>query len=119
MRDIILKNNSMLTNVFNKIIDHLVKGEEVEFSVGGTYLESTWIKNPLDDNDTNILDMYIIEVVQTQSFFTDVGYGSDGVFKFVLQDFDEEYTLFLDCFVDIYDEDGEIAEEVIETLDVH
>ena len=109
----------MLTDVFNKIIGHLAKGEEVEFSVGGPYVETEWIKNPLDVNDTNILDMYIIEVVQTQSFFTDVGYGSDGVFKFVLQDFDKEYTLFLDCFVDIYDEDGEIAEEVIETLDVH
>ena len=109
----------MLTNVFNKIIDHLAKGEEVEFSVGGTYLESTWIKNPLDVNDTSILDMYIIEEVHTQSFFTDVGYGSDGVFKFVLQGFNEEYTLFLDCFVDIYDDEGEIAEEVIETLDVH
>ena len=109
----------MLTDVFNKIICHLNKGEEVEFSVGGPYVETEWIKNPLDVNDTNILNMYIIEYVQTQSFFTDVGYGSDGVFKFVLQDFDEEYTLFLDCFVDIYDEDGEIAEEVIETLDVH
>ena len=69
----------MLTDVFNKIIDHLAKGEE--FSFGGPSLESSWIKNPLDVNDTRILDMYIIEEVQTQSFFTDVGYGSDGIYK--------------------------------------
>jgi hypothetical protein len=109
----------MITDVCNKIISHLAKGEEVEFSVSGNYLETNWVKNPLDVNDTSILDMYIIEEVHTQSFFTDVGYGSDGVFKFVLQGFDEECTLFLDCIVDIYDEDGEIAEEVIETLNVH
>ena len=45
----------MLTNVFNKIIDFLEKGEEVEFSCGGPYLQTNWIKNPLDDNDTNVL----------------------------------------------------------------
>jgi len=38
MRCFILKNYSMLTNVFNKIIDFLEKGEEVEFSCGGPYL---------------------------------------------------------------------------------
>ena len=110
----------MLTNVFNKIICHLNKGEEVEFSVGGTYVETEWIKNPLDVNDTSILNMYIIEYVQTQSFFTDVGYGSDGVFKFFFNEgFDEECSLFLECSVDVYDEDGEIEEVVNEILDVN
>ena len=106
----------MLTNVFNKIIDHLSKGEEVEFSVGGPYLESTWIKNPLDDNDTNVLYEYIADEVHTQSFFTDVGYGSDGVFIFTTND---ENELFLECIVDIYDEDGEIVEVETDTLNVH
>ena len=113
----------MLTNVFNKIIDFLEKGEEVEFSCGGPYLETNWIKNPLDDNDTNILDMYIIDEVCTQSFFTDVGSGSKGIFKFTTDslDFglDEECKLFLDCIVEIYDEDGEVEKVDLDTLNVH
>tara|TARA_B100000795_G_scaffold220769_1_gene175300 strand:- start:827 stop:1171 length:345 start_codon:yes stop_codon:yes gene_type:complete len=114
----------MLTDVFNKITYHLSKGEEVEFSVGGSYLETRWIKNPLDDNETSILYMYIIEEVCTQSFFTDVGYGADGVFKFTLDSLDaiviyEECTLFLECIVEVYDENGEIDEVVRETLNVN
>ena len=112
----------MLTDVFNKIIYYLNKGEEVEFSVGGPNVETEWIKNPLNDNETNILDMYIIEEVQTQDFFTDVGYGSDGVFKFTLDAIDEDFpdcTLFLECIVDVYDEDGEVDEVVRETLNVN
>lgn len=113
----------MLKDVFNKITNYLIQGEEVEFSIGGSYLEIIWKKNPLDDNETSILNMYIIQEVQTQSFFTDVGYGSDGVFKFKLnsldEDFDEEYTLFLECIVDVYDEDGEVDEVVRETLNVN
>ena len=117
------KNKIVLKDLFNKIIYYLNKGEEVEFSVGGPYVETKWIKNPLNDNETNILDMYIIEEVQTQSFFTDVGYGSDGVFKFTLdsidEDFDEECTLFLECIVNVYAEDGEIDEVVRKTLNVY
>lgn len=112
----------MLKDVFNKIIYCLNKGEEVEFSVGGPYVETEWIKNPLNDNETYILNMYIINQVQTQHFFTDVGYGSDGVFKFTLDAIDEDFpdsTLFLECIVDIYDEDGKIDEVVRETLNVY
>ena len=69
--------------------------------------------------DTDYLEKYLIEEVQTQFFFTDVGYGSDGIFKFVLQGFDEEYTLFLNCIVDIYDEHGRVDEVVRETLNIN
>ena len=113
----------MLTDIFNKITNHLTQGEEVEFAIGGTYLEITWMKNPLDDNETSILEMYITQEVQTQSFFTDVGCGSDGIFKFTLdsldENFDEEYTLFLECIVDVYDEDGEVDEVVREILNIN
>ena len=113
----------MIIDVFNKITNYLTQGEEVVFSIGGSYLEIIWIKNPLDNNETSILDMYIIQEIQTKSFFTDVGYGSDGIFKFKLdsldEDFDEECTLFLECVVDVYDEDGEVVEVVRETLNIN
>ena len=48
------------------------------------------------------------------------GYGSDGVFNFFFNEgFDEECSLFLECSVDVYNEDGEIEEVVNEILDVN
>ena len=49
----------MLKDVFNKITNYLTQGEEVEFSIGGSYSEIIWEKNPLDEEQTFTLEMYI------------------------------------------------------------
>lgn len=53
-----MEEEDEITDILNRIKKHLAKGEEIVIEVEGStpYLQSSWVKNPLSESDTEALD---------------------------------------------------------------
>ena len=108
-----MEEENEITDILNRIKKHLAKGEEIVIEVEGStpYLQSSWVKNPLSDSDTEALDLYLYQSIR-EPYFTEIAYGGDGVFTFTV----ENGELELECEIQIYGENGEVEETNYDTL---